>query len=49
MVQVLTSILSLLVGIGTMLIGLGALNTLLGVRAGLESFSASTIGVIMAA
>ena len=43
-----TTILTLLSGLGILLIGVGLLGTLLGVRAGIESFSSYETGLIMA-
>lgn len=45
----LTSIYSLLLGIGILLTGTGFLFTLLGVRAGIEGFSDSVTGLVMSA
>ncbi len=42
------SILTLLIGIAILLAGNGLVSTLLGVRGGLEGFSSSTLGLIMA-
>lgn len=44
----IVSILTLLFGIGLMLTGNGLIGTLLGVRGGIEGFSSSTLGLVMA-
>jgi len=49
MIQIVTSIRSLLLGMGILLAGSGLLGTLLGLRAGEEGFSEGLIGVIMSA
>lgn len=49
MITVVTSISSLLLGIGTLLVGVGFLGTLLGVRAGIEGFSEQVTGLVMSA
>lgn len=48
MVPTFIRVSSLLVGIGTLLLGTGLLGTLLGVRGGMEQFSAPLVGAIMA-
>jgi len=49
MIQIVTSIRSLLLGMGIFLAGSGLLGTLLGLRAGEEGFSEAVIGLIMSA
>jgi len=49
MLATVTSIYSLLLGMGILLAGSGMLGTLLGLRAGLENYSDLLIGVIMSA
>jgi MFS family permease len=49
MLKQIAPLFSIFLGIGILLIGNGLLATLLGLRAGLEQFAASTIGAIMSA
>lgn len=49
MIRVIVSLFSLLFGTAVLLIGMGALGTLLGIRAGIEQFSAPLTGVVMGA
>jgi len=49
MISVVSSVLSLLLGIGTILVGAGFLGTLLGMRATLENFSEVVTGLVMSA
>ena len=49
MITLVSSIFSLLLGIGIILIGSGFLGTLLGLRAALEGFSDAVIGLLMSA
>jgi len=49
MLKQIAPLFSIFLGIGILLIGNGLLATLLGLRAGLEQFSASTIGAVMSA
>ncbi|MFA5626027.1 MAG: MFS transporter [Thiohalomonadaceae bacterium] len=49
MLILVTSLFSLLLGIGLLLIGMGSLGTLLGLRAGIEQFGSVLTGVVMAA
>lgn len=49
MITLVSSILSLLLGIGTILVGAGFLGTLLGMRATLENFSEVVTGLVMSA
>lgn len=49
MIRVIVSLFSLLLGIAVLLIGMGALGTLLGIRAGIEQFSAPITGLVMGA
>ncbi len=46
--RAITSIASLLIGIGVILAGNGLIGTLLGVRGGMEGFSSAQLGLIMA-
>lgn len=46
--RAITSIASLLIGIGVILAGNGLIGTLLGVRGGMEGFSSAVLGLIMA-
>lgn len=46
--RAITSIFTLLFGIGLLLTGNGLVGTLLGVRGGLEGFSSATLGLVMA-
>lgn len=47
MLRTILSLVSLLAGMNILLMGVGLLGTLVGLRAGLEGFSAITIGLIM--
>ncbi|MGA7799319.1 MAG: MFS transporter [Gammaproteobacteria bacterium] len=47
MLRTLGSVFSLLLGVAVMLLGIGLLGTLLGVRAGVELFPQTTVGLIM--
>jgi MFS family permease len=46
--RAITSVITLLFGIGLLLMGNGLVGTLLGVRGGIEGFSTSVLGLIMA-
>ena len=48
MLRTLISMSSILSGLALLLVGVGLLGTLLGIRAGIEGFSESVTGVVMA-